>query len=242
MENREQQILSEIKTMMSSIRSQLELLDAKMAELQHAVDPQDVDMVPIDLEIDIAEPEVASEPVAVEPVAEEQAVEAPAAEEPVVEEPAADIPDDDDLPMSEDEPVVTESVAVEDSPDDDLPMFMDPEPEPEQESEPECVPEPVPEPKQTVIDAMTARQAWRTDMPGTQVKDIRSAISLNDRIFFINYLFNEDPMAFQDALTRINQMNTLDEVVEMAVTEHPDWNLDSEVVYRFMMAVRRRIR
>ena len=34
MENREQQILSEIKSMMTSIRSQLERLDAKMAELQ----------------------------------------------------------------------------------------------------------------------------------------------------------------------------------------------------------------
>ena len=49
-------------------------------------------------------------------------------------------------------------------------------------------------------------------------------------------------MAFQDALTRINQMASLDEVVQFAVAEHPDWDLDSEVVYRFMMAVRRRIR
>lgn len=195
MENREQQILSEIKAMMSSIRSQLELLDAKMAELQQAVDPQDVELVPIDLDIDIADHQPAVEP---------------AAEEPVVEE-----------PMEAEVPV-----------EDDLPMFEEPEPEPVAE----------PEPKQAVIDAMAAKQAWRTDMPGTPVKDIRSAISLNDRIFFINYLFNEDPMVFQDTLTRINQMGTLDEVVDLVVTEHPDWNLDSDVVYRFMMAVRRRIR
>ena len=51
MENREQQILSEIKSMMSSIRMQLELLDAKMAELQQVVDPEDVSAMPIDLEI-----------------------------------------------------------------------------------------------------------------------------------------------------------------------------------------------
>jgi t-SNARE complex subunit (syntaxin) len=37
MENRQQQILSEIKEMMSSIRVQLEQLDAKMAELQYEV-------------------------------------------------------------------------------------------------------------------------------------------------------------------------------------------------------------
>ena len=51
MENREQQILSEIKAMMASIRSQLEILDAKMAELQQSVDPQEIDMSPIDLDL-----------------------------------------------------------------------------------------------------------------------------------------------------------------------------------------------
>lgn len=233
MENREQQILSEIKAMMSSIRSQLELLDAKMVELQQVVEPQGVEVVPIDLDIDIADYEPAAEPAAGEPVNEE--------------------PVDDDLPMAENEPVAeepsvleeadepeSEDVVADEPVDDDLPMFAEPEPE--------LVAAPVidlmdePETKQAVIDAMTAKQAWRIDMPGTPVKDIRSAISLNDRIFFINYLFNEDPMAFQDTLTRINQMGALDEVVDLVVTEHPDWNLDSDVVYRFMMAVRRRIR
>ena len=52
MENREQQILSEIKSMMASIRSQLERLDAKMAELQQVVDPEEFDMAPIDIDID----------------------------------------------------------------------------------------------------------------------------------------------------------------------------------------------
>jgi hypothetical protein len=89
---------------------------------------------------------------------------------------------------------------------------------------------------------MTDRQAWRTDMPGTPVKDIRSAISLNDRILFINMLFGQDPMAFQDALTKINQMASLDEVVDFVVAERPEWELESETVYRFMMAVRRKIR
>ena len=89
---------------------------------------------------------------------------------------------------------------------------------------------------------------FKTDVPelvedvGTQVKDIRSAISLNDRILFINMLFNQDPMAFQEALTKINQMTTLDEAVGYIVAERSDWDLGSETVYRFMMAVRRKIR
>ena len=186
MENREQQILSEIKSMMASIRSQIELLDAKMAELQQVVDPEDVNALPIDLDIDLLEP------------------------------------------------------VYEDFPEVELAF----EPEPEMvESELLLEPEVVVEqPVQAVIDTMTAKHPWRTDMPGTPVKDIRSAISLNDRIIFINYLFNEDPMAFQNSLTKINTMASLDEVLEYVSQEHPEWNLESEVVYRFMMAVRRRIR
>jgi hypothetical protein len=85
-------------------------------------------------------------------------------------------------------------------------------------------------------------QAWRTDMPGTPVKDVRSAISLNDRIIFINYLFGEDPLTFQNTITQINTMTTLDQVVDYVKTEFPEWDLNSELVYRFMMAVRRRVK
>ena len=92
-----------------------------------------------------------------------------------------------------------------------------------------------------VIDRMTTREAWRTDMPGSSVKDIRSAISLNDRILFINSLFDEDPMLFQSVLTKINSMAELDEVVEYLRAERPAWDMESAEVYRFMMAVRRRI-
>ncbi|MGN1220561.1 MAG: hypothetical protein ACI4TU_06460 [Candidatus Cryptobacteroides sp.] len=86
------------------------------------------------------------------------------------------------------------------------------------------------------------RPLWWTDMPGSQVKDIRSAISLNDRILFINTLFNEDPAVFQNAVNAINGMNSLKEVADYINAEFPQWNMDSETVYRFMMAVRRRVR
>ena len=79
-------------------------------------------------------------------------------------------------------------------------------------------------------------------MPGSPVKDVRSAISLNDRIIFINHLFDEDPLVFQDTITRINTMTALDQVVDMLGNEHPEWDFSSELVYRFMMAVRRRVK
>ena len=233
MENKESQILSEIMDMMASIRSQLEMLDAKMAELQNTVGQGEAEAMPIDLDIDdLPETEevapVVEETVVVEDdlpfyddLTDGPAVEEPVAEEPVAEEPVVEVP-------VADEPVVEDD-------DDDLPIFADPEPVQE------AVPAPQ-KPKTAVIDAMTDRQAWRTDMPGTAVKDIRSAISLNDRILFINNLFGQDPMKFQDALTKINQMASLEEVVEYVETEQPGWNLESDTVYRFMMAVRRKVR
>ncbi len=288
MENKELQILSEIKDLMASLRAQMELLETKIAQLQHVAGQEDEDMTPIDLDLDdmMVEPvdEIPETEDVVEPVAEVPETEVLDVEEVAeMEVPEAELPEvaedivDDDLPFDDipaepveepmeepveetfeehveeqveepvevlmeepaEEPVViieepAEPVADE---DDDLPIFAEPEPEP--------VPQAAPidsKPRQAVIDSMTDRQAWRTDMPGTPVKDIRSAISLNDRILFINMLFGQDPMAFQDALTKINQMASLDEVVDFVVAERPEWDLESETVYRFMMAVRRKIR
>ena len=132
MKNNEQQILDEIKSMMISIRQQIELLDAKMAELQKIASPADSAADPIDLDIssfDVVEvdddlpfdePEAVTEtqPVA-EPVTEPEPVvePEPIAEpepEPIVEEPAPE-------PVREAAPVETE---------EDLPAEAQP-PEPE---------------------------------------------------------------------------------------------------------------
>ena len=241
MENRQQQILSEIKEMMSSIRVQLEQLDAKMAELQYEVDPQTFTTDPIDLSLDDFPIETVTE----EPVAE--MFEEPLEE--AVPEPVEEL-FEDAVPEPVEEPVI-EEIAEED--DDDLPFFDEPEEEPVVEMFQESEPEPVAEPmivndavqatisKPVVLDAMIAKQAWRTDMPGAPVRDIRSAISLNDRVLFINRLFGEDPVNFQETLNILNQMGSLDEAVAYLVEAHPSWNLESELVYRFMMALRRKL-
>lgn len=249
MENKERQILSEIMDLMTSVRSQLELLDAKMAQLQQLVGQGDTDVTPIDLDIDdlLVDPVVEDVP-AEDNLQEDIPVEEIQVEEVSVEEVQVEaVPEEDSAEMVEETIVVVEEEEQEEKTDDlpgddlpfddDLPIF----------AEPESVPVQTPAPvemktKPAVIDSMTDRQAWRTDMPGTQVKDIRSAISLNDRILFINMLFDQDPMTFQEALTKINQMSSIDEVVEYIVAERPEWNLESETVYRFMMAVRRKIR
>ena len=261
MENREQQILSEIKEMMASIRIQLEKLDDKMAELQQVVDPEGVAAMPIDIEISdehlVEEPQVVvvqeiplemEEPVSAieEPVAEEPAVVETVVEEPVVEEvavqetvveetPVVEVEEDLPVAVEEDLPVAEEEdlpVAEEDD-DDDLPLFAEPTPlfEAAQAS---------PKAKKAVLDVMEDKQAWRTDMPGAPVRDLLSAISLNDRVQFINTLFNGDPAIFQQTRAKINMMTSLDQVLEF-ITANFNWDLNSQVVYRFMMAVRRKI-
>ncbi|MBR2063495.1 MAG: hypothetical protein IJ971_02215 [Bacteroidales bacterium] len=225
MENRQQQILSEIKSMMSSIRSQLERLDAKMAELQQIVDPEDFEAESIDIEIDMAHmPETIAETVELQ-------------EDDL---PFDDIPEEiaepEDLPVEEvPEENVPDQIPAEDD-DDDLPVVFE---EPEIKTVAAKAKEKA---APTINDVMATDHAWRKDMPGTPVRDIRSAISLNDRVIFINLLFNEDAQTFVDTLSRINTMETLDQAVEYICTEFPSWDMNSELVYRFMMAVRRKVR
>lgn len=281
MENREQQILSEIKSMMASIRSQLERLDAKMAELQQVVDPEEFDMAPIDIDID----EVAHE----EPVQIVEVQEIPMeVEEPVEEVVEESVEEVADLPEEEPEAIEPVEEPLEET---ELESDLEPElaevsePEPVEEQEPESEPEPEAEPeidddlpfaetpapkeeddddlpgvfdlydepvtvaakaadeaKPILNEVMAADCAWRKDMPGSPVRDIRSAISLNDRVIFINLLFKEDAQAFVDTLAKINTMETLDQAVEYICETFPTWDLNSDLVYRFMMAVRRKVK
>jgi hypothetical protein len=237
MENREQQILSEIKSMMASIRIQLERLDAKMAELQQVVDPEDSAAMPIDLDIDentldISVQETVVEddlPFAEEPAVEPEQVEAEPLPEPELEPEPEPEPEIEPEPEPEPEPDGEEA----DDDDDDLPLFSDPKPLFEAAID-------SPKAKRAVIDVMTDKEAWRTDMVGTPVRDLLSAISLNDRVQFINVLFQGDPVIFQQTRAKINTMTSLDEVVEY-VTSNFNWDMGSQVVYRFMMAVRRKV-
>ena len=242
---------------MGTIRAQLEMLDAKMAELQQCVDPDEFDNNPIELEIDdvavdVVTDDVVGESAAVQEVMEmEEHEEEPESvpeydDEEEFEQEECDIepepesesepePEPDDEPESEPEPEVPAVVEEEDD-DDDLPGVFD-QPLPVY-----AAAQASPKVKPSVAEVMADAHPWRTDMPGTPVKDVRSAISLNDRIIFINHLFDEDPMAFQNVITQINTMTSLDQVEEYLRNGFPSWDFSSELVYRFMMAVRRRVK
>ena len=159
-----------------------------------------------------------------------------------------------DSPVVEDLPEVTVPSAAE--PVETAPEAADVEPEPapapvepESVSEPEtvepapvepepvAVPEPEPEPEPLKLDYQ-----WAKDIPGGPVSNIISGISLNDRVLLINTLFKEDPLLFQRTIGAFNAMGSLREAYEHITSTFPDWNLSSDIVYRLMMAVRRKLK
>ena len=133
----------------------------------------------------------------------------------------------------------------------------EPAPEPEVVPEPVAEPEPVvepepepvvaPEPEAPKVSAPqpaeddTAHLPWRTDKPGIPVKNIRSGISLLDRALFIGTLFKEDFALYDQTIADLNAMSNLDEAVAYIREKFPHWNLKSDVVYHFMMSVRKKL-
>lgn len=214
------------------------------------------DETPIDISI---------QDIDISPVIEDPAAEYAAS--PMVAEPAEATTEPAELAAPVAEPVEATGQAVNEVPDD-LPFDDDfpadepsavPEPisEPTLDIEPEIAinptsEEPTPKPKAAILDSkkaetavmdvMAEKQAWRTDRPGSQVKNVISAISLNDRVLLINVLFREDPILFQSTISAFNGMTNLDEAISYIQTNFPDWDLNSEPVYRLMMAVRRKLR
>ena len=212
MEKSVKEVFNEIQTTIDALRAQLDELEDRLQVM--------VAEIPDQVEDDLAE-----EPAEPEPVAEPEP-------EPTVE------PE----PMAEPEPEPTvepEPVAVE----------LEAEPAPAEEPAPAVEPEP------EIIDlsidmaGMGARTVpdarnyqWMIDLPGGPIANVISAISLNDRVLFINTLFKEDPSLFQQTISAFNGMESISEAVSYVIANFPDWNLNSEVVYRLMMAVRRKLK
>ena len=138
---------------------------------------------------------------------------------------------------AEDTSLVAEIKA--DAPAEVSPAPEVPEPELIAEPEPAPVPEPEPAPKPAPVD--TSNMPWRRDRPGLSVKNIRSGISLLDRAQFIGTLFKEDFALYDNTIADLNNMNSLDEAVAYIQEHFPQWNLNSDVAYRFMMAIRKKL-
>ena len=102
--------------------------------------------------------------------------------------------------------------------------------------------EDIPESRKILLDALTDSCPWRHDTPGPEVRELRSAIGLGDKVFFCHSLFRDDNALYQDTIVRLNSMKKLDEAVDYLKETFPEWDWNSDKVYRCMMAVRRKVR
>ena len=62
-----------------------------------------------------------------------------------------------------------------------------------------------------------------------------------DRAQFIAKLFGEDFALYDKTISELNDLTTLDEAVQYVTGHFPDWNLSSDLVYSFMMAIRKKL-
>lgn len=249
MEKNSQELLEELVARLAEVRGQLDVIQSKVDELlnlkaQDADEPGDIDIDHEDFLSDIAV-EV--------PVPEQIAAEAEPAGEPEPAEPV-ETSVEPDLP----EPETSESVVANepeepaDAQDAAAPVSVNADEAGDVNSLFGAVEDVHKSHRKglndravsvkAVMDMKPEKPEWYTAIPGPEVKDIRSAISLNDRVMFITTLFRDDSMLFQDVVSKVNAMTSLDKVADYLTSTFPEWDMYSDMVYRFMMAVRRKLR
>lgn len=254
MEKNSQELLEELMARLAEVMGQLDVIQSKVDELmnlktQDADEPGDIDIDHEDFLSDIAV-EV--------PVPEQIAAEAePAEPEPVETSVEPDLPEaaiEPDLPEPEpSEPVVAnEPEEPADAQDAAAPVSVNADEAGDVNSLFGAVEDVHKSHRKglndravsvkAVMDMKPEKPEWYTAIPGPEVKDIRSAISLNDRVMFITTLFRDDSMLFQDVVSKVNAMTSLDKVADYLTSTFPEWDMYSDMVYRFMMAVRRKLR
>ena len=82
--------------------------------------------------------------------------------------------------------------------------------------------------------------SWKGNILGPKVDDLNSAITLNDKLFFIKALFNNDEDQYKLSIQRLNEMHSMDEALEYTRAAFPDWDEESNTIFRFYMILRRR--
>ena len=218
MEKTQKEILNDIMAELSAIRLALNSLESKLSRIDLS-DPEPVEL-DFDEELDGDLPEEAPAEIA-EEAPEEVPAEAPVR---IADEAPAEAP----VEIAEEAPAEAPA-----EPEVELDLFGEPVLRVNEKLGAGR--------SRSVGEKMEQKEAWRTAMPGAAVKDVRSAISLNDRVLFIRELFGGDAGLFQKAVDDINAMGSLDEMVAYVNERHPGWDLDSDTVYRLMMAVRRKL-
>ena len=216
------ELINELRAEIAALSLRVEQLEKQMAETQLL----DFDAETIEAAVEPKAVEPAPEAVlAAEAVSDELAAEpaeAPEAELAAVPAEPAAVPAEAEAPAPEATPIEVPLLAEAEAPIWDLDIRLE----------------------GTGVNPLPDLHSfqWMMDIPGGEVANLISGISLNDRVLFINTLFREDPKLFQKTVTQLNAMASIEDAVSFLVNHFPEWNLNSELVYRFMMAVRRKLK
>ena len=87
---------------------------------------------------------------------------------------------------------------------------------------------------------------WEVDYPAAHIDNIYDGIGINDRYEFIRELFNHNEnlhdaeLLFRRTIDDLNRLGSFKEAVAYIRARFPQWDEDSDEVYRFYMIVRRK--
>jgi hypothetical protein len=80
------------------------------------------------------------------------------------------------------------------------------------------------------------------DPVGEKVLDLRDAFSINDKIYFIRELFDDEDKLFELAVNHINTLDSFANAIDYLHSSFGDWDENSSAVHGFYMAMRRKFR
>lgn len=93
---------------------------------------------------------------------------------------------------------------------------------------------------QSFYDTLTQKEASSTLIfQNRPVKDIKSAIGINDRFYFQRELFNGDSDLFNSIIDKLNLLNDI-ESAEKLLADNFNWDKNNDAVQSFKDIVRRR--
>jgi hypothetical protein len=184
------------------------------------------------------EPEIIPEPVAAEPIIRHELI------MDNIEDPIAY--DEEDIALIEDEPETEEIPQVEEAPPIEVVAEV---PTPETVATPAPVAEPktaADKPAATIRDIIAAqlastRVADKFDLPA--IKDLKGAISLNDKLLYVKDLFNGYSMAYSEAIEILNRFNRFEEAdtfLKNNYVKKNNWEAKQATADKFYVLLRRR--
>lgn len=211
----------------------------------------------------VAEPEPTPEPVEEEPEEEETAFDFAIFNEESAEEEASDIPvmdfssPEEEAPMEEEIALEPVAEVVEEPIEEEPEVISEPEVEetpepivsedPVTEKEPtEEVSEPAPQPTSTGSSFLDRFSQQDNSLGGrfsaAPLPSLIGAFGLNERLRFINDLFDGSSEQFSDAIKALDSQSGLESALQKAAgyADENEWEPEEEVVAEFMTYLKRR--